>query len=143
MLSLVSTSTVHIEIEADVDADEICGRIRSDAGPPGSFTGWRGLISALDSLLSADVGPTAAPGALPGGADAPARRVKGETNDRSWHGPQDCRVHRPRDRARSDDRRLLLTAPAFCRGLDDARGPACVAQRAAGKGGQALGRLRR
>ena len=49
MLSLVSTSTVHIEIEAQVGDDEICGRIRSDAGPPSSFTGWLGLISAARS----------------------------------------------------------------------------------------------
>ncbi len=56
MLSLVSPSTVHIAIEAYVGEDEINGQIRSDAGPPGSFSGWLGLISALDALLSVDVG---------------------------------------------------------------------------------------
>ena len=86
MLSLVSTSTVHIEIEAHVGDNEICGQIRTDAGPPSSFTGWLGLISALDPLLSAGVGLTA-PGTLPCGADAPgtqgeARRAKGEARDK-------------------------------------------------------------
>ena len=76
MLSLVSTSTVHIEIEAQVGDDEICGRIRSDAGPPSSFTGWLGLISALDPLLSAGVGPRA-PGTPPSGADAPGTNGEG------------------------------------------------------------------
>jgi hypothetical protein len=52
MLSLVSNSTVHIAIEAHVDDDEIRGQISSDAGPPGSFSGWLALISALDGLLS-------------------------------------------------------------------------------------------
>jgi hypothetical protein len=52
MLSLVSTSTVHIEIEAHVGDDEIHGQIQSDTGPPGSFSGWLGLICALDALLS-------------------------------------------------------------------------------------------
>jgi hypothetical protein len=52
MLSIVSTSTVHIAIEARVGDDELRGQIQSDAGPPGSFTGWLGLICALDALLS-------------------------------------------------------------------------------------------
>jgi hypothetical protein len=52
MLSFVSTRTVHIAIEAHVGDDEIRGQIRSDTGPSGSFSGWLGLISALDPLLS-------------------------------------------------------------------------------------------
>jgi hypothetical protein len=56
MLSFVSISTVHIAIEAHVDDDEIRGEIRSDAGPPWSFSGWLGLISALDALLSPRLG---------------------------------------------------------------------------------------
>ena len=70
MLSVVSISIVQIRIEARVGEDEIVGRIESDAGPGGSFTGWLGLISLLDSLLSAGVMPTAAPVAQPDGADA-------------------------------------------------------------------------
>ena len=58
MLSIVSTSTVHIAIEAHVGEDEIGGQIRSDAGPPASFSGWLGLISALDRLLSDGTRPT-------------------------------------------------------------------------------------
>jgi hypothetical protein len=71
MLSLVTTSIVHIAIEAHVGDDEIGGQIQTDAGPPALFSGWLGLISALDSLLSAGVRLTAAPGALPSGGDAP------------------------------------------------------------------------
>jgi hypothetical protein len=66
MLSTVSTSTVHIAIEAHVGDDEIRGEIRSDAGPPGPFSGWLGLISALDALLSAGVRADGAGGALEG-----------------------------------------------------------------------------
>jgi hypothetical protein len=43
---------VYIAIEAHVADEEIRGQIRSDAGPPASFSGWLGLISALDALLS-------------------------------------------------------------------------------------------
>jgi hypothetical protein len=56
MLSLVTSSTVHIAIEAQVGDDEIRGAIRSDAGTPRSFSGWLGLISALDALLSPRLG---------------------------------------------------------------------------------------
>ncbi len=56
MLSFVSTSTVRIAIEAHVGEDEISWQIRSDGGPPGSFSGWLGLISALDRLLSLGMG---------------------------------------------------------------------------------------
>jgi hypothetical protein len=71
MLLLVTTRIVHIAIEAHVGEDEIGGQIQSDVGPPALFSGWLSLISALDSLLSGSVGPTAAPGALPSGGDAP------------------------------------------------------------------------
>jgi hypothetical protein len=66
MLSLVSTSTVHIAIEAHIDDDEIRGQIRGDAGPTGSFSGWLGLISALDTLLSPRPGADSAGGAHEG-----------------------------------------------------------------------------
>ena len=58
MLSLMSTCTVHIANEAHVGNDEIRGQIRRDAGPPGSFCGWLGLISALDALLAQDAAAT-------------------------------------------------------------------------------------
>lgn len=60
MLSIVSTSTVQIVIEAHVGEDEIGGQIRSDAGPPALFSGWLGLISALDRLLTDGTGADAA-----------------------------------------------------------------------------------
>ena len=55
MLSLVSSSTVHIAVDAQIADDRISGQIRSDTGPPGSFSGWLGLICALDALLSPDM----------------------------------------------------------------------------------------
>jgi hypothetical protein len=66
MLSLVSNSTVHIAIEAHVDDDEIRGQISSDAGPPGSFSGWLALICALDALLSSGMGAARAAGGSQG-----------------------------------------------------------------------------
>jgi len=57
---------VHIEIEAHIGDDEIRGEIRSDAGPPGPFSGWLGLISALDALLCPGVGADRAGGAREG-----------------------------------------------------------------------------
>jgi hypothetical protein len=77
MLLLVTTSIVHIAIEAHIGEDEIGGQIRSDAGPPALFSGWLSLISALDSLLSGSVGPTALPGALPSPGDAPGTTSEG------------------------------------------------------------------
>lgn len=60
MLSLISTTTVYIAIEAHVGDDELRGQIQSDAGPPRSFAGWLGLICTLDALLSParGAGPT-------------------------------------------------------------------------------------
>jgi hypothetical protein len=60
MLSLVSSSTVHIAIDAHVADDGISGQIRSDAGPPGAFSGWLGLIGALDAVLSQGTGANSA-----------------------------------------------------------------------------------
>jgi hypothetical protein len=77
MLLLVTTSIVHIAIEAHIGEDEIGGQIRSDAGPPALFSGWLSLISALDSLLSGSAGPTALPGALPSPGDPPGTTSEG------------------------------------------------------------------
>ena len=66
MLSLVSTSTVHITIDAHIDDDELRGQIQSDAGAPRSFSGWLGLISALDILLSTDAEADPAGGSATG-----------------------------------------------------------------------------
>jgi hypothetical protein len=66
MLSIVSTITVHIEIEAHIGDDEIRGQIRCDAGPPGAFSGWLSLISVLDALLCPAIGNDCAEGAREG-----------------------------------------------------------------------------
>jgi hypothetical protein len=77
MLLLMTTSIVHIAIEAHVGDDEIGGQIQSDAGPPALFSGWLSLISALDALLSGSVGSTALPGSLPCHRDAPGTTSEG------------------------------------------------------------------
>ena len=77
MLLLVTTSIVHIAIEAHIGGDEIGGQIQSDAGPPALFSGWLSLISALDSLLCAGVRPTALTAPLPSRGDAPGATSEG------------------------------------------------------------------
>lgn len=73
-MSLVKTRIVHIRIEARIGDDEIAGQVGSDTGPSGSFRGWLGLISALDSLLSVGVRST---GARPNSADVPGTTEEG------------------------------------------------------------------
>jgi hypothetical protein len=48
---LVSEQTRHIAIEVRVDGDEIRGEAGDGIGRPKPFSGWLGLIAALDVLL--------------------------------------------------------------------------------------------
>ncbi len=94
MLSLVSTSTVHIAIDAHVADDEIHGQIRSDDGPTGSFSGWLGLISALDKFLTQGMGAEAR-GASARDADAPStngERHAAHVNNENRGGESRCTV---------------------------------------------------
>ncbi|MGZ4306407.1 MAG: hypothetical protein ACXVSL_16265 [Solirubrobacteraceae bacterium] len=67
----MNTRTAHIAIEAHVDGDELRGEIRDDAGPARAFTGWLGLISTLDAILS----PRVEGGLLEGSGEAQERHA--------------------------------------------------------------------
>jgi len=49
--------TIHIALELDLHGDEVRGRALSDGRPPREFTGWLGLIAALDEMVAAPVEP--------------------------------------------------------------------------------------
>ncbi len=54
----MSAETVHIAIDVRVDGEEISGHAGDGVGRPKSFSGWLGLLGALDGLLAS---PSAAP----------------------------------------------------------------------------------
>ncbi len=45
--------TIHIELELELHGEEVRGRALCDGGPPREFSGWLGLIAALDALVAA------------------------------------------------------------------------------------------
>jgi len=48
----LAAQTVHIELDVRIDGDEISGHACEGEGKPKPFSGWLGLIGALDGLLS-------------------------------------------------------------------------------------------
>jgi hypothetical protein len=56
----VTTRTVTIELELQVDGDDVQGRAIDGVGTRRDFTGWLGLIAALDALLG-DAAPEIRP----------------------------------------------------------------------------------
>jgi hypothetical protein len=69
----VSPRTAHIAIDVQLDGDEIRGLAGDGSGSPRPFSGWLGLLGALDGLLDPsgggtpwrpplDSAPTSAPG---------------------------------------------------------------------------------
>ena len=48
--------TIHIELELELHGDEVRGRALCDGAPPREFSGWLGLIAALDALVAAPEG---------------------------------------------------------------------------------------
>ena len=48
----VSATTKHIAIDVRVDGEEISGHAREDSGECTPFSGWLGLLGALDGLIS-------------------------------------------------------------------------------------------
>ena len=52
----VTAQTAHIELDLRLDEDGLRGEACRDAGPPQVFSGWLGLISAIDGLLDEDTG---------------------------------------------------------------------------------------
>jgi hypothetical protein len=60
----VSSRTLRIRIDASVDGEEIRGQIGAGAGETKPFSGWLGLLAALDLLLGnsmSDAGVTGTP----------------------------------------------------------------------------------
>lgn len=54
---------LHISLSVEVDGDAVCGHADDGCCPPRPFTGWMGLIAALDALL--DDHPADPPGSAP------------------------------------------------------------------------------
>jgi hypothetical protein len=47
----MSSETVRIVIDVEVDAEEISGHVGDGTADPKPFLGWLGLLGALDRLL--------------------------------------------------------------------------------------------
>ncbi|HEY2651835.1 MAG TPA: hypothetical protein VGI50_07940 [Solirubrobacteraceae bacterium] len=50
------TSPLRLTVDLEVDGKQISGRAGDGLGQPERFTGWMGLISAVDRLLERDAG---------------------------------------------------------------------------------------
>jgi hypothetical protein len=63
ILSSVSAHSLHIAIDVTVRGEELCGHVSDGVAQPKQFSGWLGLIAALDELLAhptaSDVEPIA------------------------------------------------------------------------------------
>jgi hypothetical protein len=53
MLTTMSADRAHIAIDVCIEGDEISGHATDGAGQSKPFSGWLGLIGALDALLTA------------------------------------------------------------------------------------------
>jgi hypothetical protein len=64
MLSCMDHVTVDLQLKLSVEDDEFSGRATADGGQPRPFSGWIGLVSALDGLIAEatahDPGPATA-----------------------------------------------------------------------------------
>jgi hypothetical protein len=58
----MSAESVHIAIDVRVDGEEISGQAGDGVGQPKQFSGWLGLIGALDALLASPSLSVAQPG---------------------------------------------------------------------------------
>ena len=65
-LGMAGLSTREYVLELDVDADPISGRLR-DGSEAFAFSGWLGLASALERLLSASGDASETAGTQPAG----------------------------------------------------------------------------
>jgi hypothetical protein len=59
----VSDSRIAIHLQVDPAGESLSGVARAENGPNRTFSGWLGLISAIDELISAS--PTAPPLSAP------------------------------------------------------------------------------
>ena len=48
---------IRIALELDVHGDEVRGTASCDGAQPRAFTGWLGLIAALDAIVAAPAAP--------------------------------------------------------------------------------------
>ena len=53
-ISVVGTRTLTITLDLEVDGPDVQGSASSPEGAPHAFTGWVGMVAALDALLGAD-----------------------------------------------------------------------------------------
>ena len=49
--------TLHIGLDLRIDGDEVEGRATADGAPGRDFSGWVGLLAALDALTAAEPEP--------------------------------------------------------------------------------------
>jgi hypothetical protein len=73
MLSSVSDHVVHIAIDVSFADEQIYGRVADGTRQPQPFSGWLGLIGALDQILGSPCQTIA----LPSAADPVARAETG------------------------------------------------------------------
>jgi hypothetical protein len=52
MLGRMDHVTVHVQLQLSVEDDEFSGRVCAEGGQPRPFSGWIGLVSALDGLIA-------------------------------------------------------------------------------------------
>jgi hypothetical protein len=50
----MQTKTAAISLELSVDGDSLAGRVRNEAGTQKEFSGWLGLMSAIEALITPD-----------------------------------------------------------------------------------------
>ena len=51
------STSIHIDLDLELDGGCLSGRARNDSGPVREFSGWLGMVGAIDALLP----PTSAP----------------------------------------------------------------------------------
>ena len=50
----MDTRTAHLRLDLDLDAEPISGRVGVDGDEPVAFTGYTGLIAALESIRAGE-----------------------------------------------------------------------------------------
>ena len=73
MLALVSDQVLHIEIDVSCAGDELRGHVCDGVRAPSAFSGWLGLIGALDAMIGSLRKESSMPSA---GTPDHVRRVK-------------------------------------------------------------------
>jgi hypothetical protein len=54
MLAAMQTKTAAISLELSLDGDSLTGRASDGAGTEREFSGWLGLVSAIEALITPD-----------------------------------------------------------------------------------------